>query len=197
VVVEKVEAAFQGFEQQREREAELDRRREEAEKRLAEEEAKEAERQAKLEQEREARENVRRHERKLEVIAEARRQNLLVAARQWIESRGVAAFVAYCEATWRCAAGGELSQAQAEWLAWAKAEAIKMGPFGKGYPDPGVDGKFDGTLIPVGGPYPKVTELEGLEVSEEAKAPAEPEVRYVEVPRPREQFPYWYLHRGH
>lgn len=132
VVVEKVGGTFRWFGEQRKREAELARQQEEAEKRRLEEEARKAERQAKLDEERKARERIRRHETKLEQIAELRRQNLLVAAKLWIQSRGVEAYVAYCETTWRVSAGGALTQAQADWLAWAKTEAVRMGPFGKG-----------------------------------------------------------------
>ncbi|HTV63629.1 MAG TPA: hypothetical protein VMH30_13770 [Verrucomicrobiae bacterium] len=197
VVVEKVEATFRWFGEQRKREAELARQQKEAAQLRLDEATREAERQAKLEEERRARERIRRHEAKLEQIAELRRQNLLVAAKLWIQSRGVAAYVAYCEATWRVAAGGALTQAQADWLTWAKAAAAGMGPFGKGYPVLERDGKLDVTTIPVGGPYPEPTELEELGEVEPKQPAAEPEVRYVEVPRQREQFPFWYLHRKH
>ena len=196
VMVEKVEATFHWFGEQRKREAELARQQEEAEKRRVEEATREAERQAKLEVERKARERVRRHEAKLEQIAELRRQNLLVGAKLWIQSSGVAAYVAYCEATWRVAAGGALTQAQAEWLAWAKAEAATMGPFGKGYPVPEKDGKLDVSMIPVGGPYPEPTELEELVEVEPEQAAAEPEVRYVEVPGQAQRYPFWLRHQG-
>lgn len=194
VVVEKVEATFLWFGEQRKREAELARQQEEAEKRRREEATREAERQAKLEAERKARERVRRHEAKLVQIAELRRQNLLVAAKLWIQSRGVVAYVAYCEATWRVTAGGALTQAQAVWLAWARAEAARMGPFGKGYPVPETDGRLDVSTIAVGGPYPEPTELEELGEAEPEQPAAEREVRYVEVPREPEQFPFWLLH---
>jgi hypothetical protein len=197
VVVEKVEATFRWLGEQRKRKAELAWQEEEAEKRRVEEATREAERQAKLEEERKARERVRRHEAKLEQILELRRQNLLVAAKLWIQSRGVAAYVAYCEATWRITAGGALTQAQADWLAWAKGEAARMGPFGKGYPVPERDGKLDVSTVPVGGPYPEPTELEELEEVEPERPAAEPEVRYVDVPRQPEQFPFWLLHRKH
>jgi hypothetical protein len=196
VVIEKVEATFRWFEEQRRHQAELARQREEAEKRRLEEAAREAEQQARLEEERKALERAQRHEAKLEQIAELRRQNLLVAAKLWIQSRGVVAYVAYCEATWRLAAGGVLTQAQADWLAWARAEAAMMGPFGKGYPVPERDGKLDASTIRLGGPYPEPMELEELEEVEPDQPSAQPEVRYVEVPRPREQFPFWLLHRN-
>jgi hypothetical protein len=196
VVAEKIETTFRWFGEKKDRELELARRQAEAEQRRLEEAAKEAERQTKIEEERKARERVRRHQAKLEQLAELRRQNLLVAAKLWIQSRGVEAFVAYCEVSWRVASGGKLTEAQADWLAWARAEAARMGPFGKGYPVPEKDGKIDGTAIPVGGPYPEPTELERLEEAEANQPVAEREVRYVEVPRQPEQFPFWLLHRN-
>jgi len=197
VVVEKIEATFRWFGEQRRREVDLARQQKEAEQLRLQEATREAERQAKLEEERRDRERIRRHETKLKQIEELRRQNLLVAAKLWIRSRGVAAYVAYCEATWRVAAGGTLTQAQADWLTWAKAEAVSMGPFGKGYPMLERDGKLDVSTIPVGGPYPEPTELEELGEVEPKQPAAEPEVRYVEVPRQPEQFPFWHLHRKH
>jgi hypothetical protein len=196
VLVEKIEATFRCLEEQRKREAELARQQQEAERRRLEEETREAERKTKLEEERKARERVRHHEAKLEQIAELRRQNLLVAAKLWIQSRGVAAYVAYCEATWRINAGGKLTQAQADWLSWAKAEAARMGPFGRGYPVPENDGKLDVSTIPVGGPYPEPTELEELAEVGPEQAPAKPTVSFVEVARQPEQFPFWLLHRN-
>ena len=74
---------------------------------------------------------------------------------------------------------------------------VRMGPFGKGYPVPDRDGKLDISTIPVGGPYPEPTKLEGLEEVGPEQPAAEAEVRYVEVPRQPEQFPFWLLHRKH
>lgn len=155
VIVEKVEAVFRGFENQRQREAEWEKQRAEAAKRRAEEEARETERQAKEEKERKERERLKRHETKLEEIAGKRRGNLATAASEWIAAQEVAAFLKVCEQRWRRTGGGKLSKAQSEWLAWAKIETTKMEPFETGYPDPALDGSFAAGAVPVGGPYPK------------------------------------------
>ena len=197
MVIEKVEATFRGFEAQREREAAWAKQREEEEKREAERQAKEAEKRAKEEKERKERERVRRHEAKLEEIAEARCDNLAIAAQQWIEAQGVSAFIDYCENRWRRAGGGELSKAQSDWLAWARVEAEKTGPFAKGYPDPAVDGKLDASTVPVGGPYPETKTLEEVVAKEPAPAAPEVKMQYVEPPRQPEQFPFWLLQRKH
>lgn len=195
VIVEKVEATFRGLEEQRNREAEWAKQRAEAEKRAAEERAREAKRLAEEEKERKERERIKRHEAKLKAIAEERFGNLTIAAQQWIEAQGVTAFIEFCADRWRKAGGGELSKEQLDWLAWAKAEAGRMGPFAKGYPDPAVDGKLDVKGVPVGGPYPQTRALED-DVAEEV-APAAPEVKtqQQEPVRPPEQFPFWLLHR--
>ena len=134
VVVEKVEATFRWFGEQRKREAELARQQEEAEKRRLEEAAREAERQAKLEEERKARERVRRHEAKLEQIAELRRQNLLVAAKLWIQSRGVEAYVAYCEATWRVSRWGSVNAGASGLAGMGESRGGQDGTFWEGLP---------------------------------------------------------------
>jgi hypothetical protein len=194
VVAEKVDATFRGFEALRQREAELAKQREENARRAAEREAEEDKKRAEAEEERKERERVGRHEAKLEEIAEARRDNLAAAAQEWIEAQGIAAFIDVCESRWRQASGGELSKAQNDWLEWARAEARRMEPFAKGYPDPAADGKLDANTIPVGGPYPEVKPLE-----QKAEPEAAPQVKteYVQVPQPKEQFPFWLLHRRH
>jgi hypothetical protein len=155
VAVEKVEATFRGFDDQRKREADWARQREEEAKRDAERRAKEAEQWAKQEQERKERERVKRHEAKLADIAEGQRRNLTIATQQWIKAQEVGRFIQFCEEHWREVGKGELSKLQTEWLEWARAEAIKMGPSANEYPDPAVDGKLDTSAIPLGGPYPE------------------------------------------
>ena len=154
VVVEKIEATFRGFDDQRKREADWARQREEEAKRDAERRAKVAEEWAKQEQERKERERVKRHEAKLAEIAEGRRRNLTIATQQWIKSQEVGRFIQFCEECWREAGKDKLSKLQTEWLEWARAEATKMGPVANGYPDPAADGKLDTSTIPLGGPYP-------------------------------------------
>jgi hypothetical protein len=195
VVLEKVDSIFRRFDEQRLREAERAKQWKEEAKRQVEREAEEAEKEAKAEKERKEREKVRRHEAKLEEIAEARRDNLATAAQEWIEAQGVVAYIEYCEHQWRQAGGGELSTVQRDWVEWARAEARKMGPLAKGYPNPVADGRLDASSIPVGGPYPEVKVLEVT--AEPAAAPAAPEEKagYAQVQRPPEQFPFWLLHR--
>jgi hypothetical protein len=191
VVVEKVEATFRGYEDQRRREAELAKQREENARRAAEREAEEAKKRARAEEERKERERLKRHEAKLEEITAARGENLATAAHQWIEAQVVAAFIEACEIQWRHTGGGNLSKAQSDWLEWARSEARKMEPFAKSYPDPATDGKLDANAIPVGGPYPEVKMLEEEEPEPQVKT------EYVQVPQPKEQFPFWLLHRRH
>ena len=193
VVVEKVEAIFRSYEDQRRREAELAKQREENARRAAEREAEDAKRRAKADEERKERERLTRHEAKLEEIAAARRGNLATAAQQWIEAQGVPAFIEACERRWRHAGGGTLSKAQSDWLEWAQTEARKMEPFASSYPDPAADGRLEAGAIPVGGPYPEVRKLEEEEPEPEPQVKTE----HVQVPQPKEQFPFWLLHRRH
>lgn len=127
IVVEKIDAAFRSFEDQRRLEIERAKRREEETRRAHEEwEHKQRE---EAEQERK-----RRHEPKLAEIAEACRDNLCVAAQAWMESGLVYAYVDECERRWR--EKGELLPEQSAWIAWAREEAAKLNP--RDYPDPKV-----------------------------------------------------------
>ena len=190
VVVEKVEAVFRGYEDQRQREAVRAKQREEEAKREAEQEAIEAEKEAKEEKARKERERLKRHEKKLEEIAEQRSDNLASAAQEWMEMQGILAYIQSCEECWRRAASGTLSKEQTEWLSWARLAAEKMGP--KGYPDPSRDGSFDAKAVPVGGPYPETRKWERDE-PEESKPPEVKPPAYQ--PPPPEPFPYWLMHR--
>jgi hypothetical protein len=192
VIVEKVEAAFRGYEDQRKRAAEWAKQREEQAKRQAEAEAIEAEKQAREEKARKERERVKRHEKKLEEIAEQRSDNLAGAAQEWIEMQGILAYVQYFEERWRREGGGTLSKDQTDWLTWARLAAEKIGP--KGYPDPSRDGSFDVNAVPVGGPYPETRKWESDEPEETKPAEIKPPA-YSPPPPPPEPFPYWMMHR--
>jgi hypothetical protein len=180
IVVEKVEAAFRGFEDQRQWAIEAAKRREEEAKRAAEE----WDRKQKEEADRERK---RRHEAKLAEVAETRRDNLFDAAHAWMESGLLHAYVNECERRWR--EKGELSSEQSAWIAWAREEVMKLNP--PGYPDPAADGRFDPSTVPVGGPYPKIKPLK----ERKAPEPVQPEVRTVYVEQPY-QYPYWIKNRG-
>ncbi len=77
------------------------KQREEQAKRAAEQEAIEAEKEARAEKARKERERIKRHEAKLEAIAEQRSDNLASAAQEWIEMQGMLAYVQFCEEQWR------------------------------------------------------------------------------------------------
>ncbi len=152
-VVEKIAAAFEGFEAQRQREVERERQRIESEKQWAEREAKE-------EKERKEQERISRHEDKLKEIAQTGRSNLGVAAQHWEDSERVLAFVNAVEKRWCGDSGGQLSPAQKQWLAWARNEAEKLAPWSDNYPDPDFARICDPMIIPIGGPYPKLRRLQ-------------------------------------
>lgn len=106
--------------------------------------------------------------------------------------QGILAYVQFCEERWRREGGGTLSKEQTDWLSWARGSAAKMEP--KGYPNPLLDGGFDASAVPVGGPYPETRKWENDE-PEETKPP---EIKPpVYSPPPPEPFPYWHLHRHH
>lgn len=151
-VVEKIAAAFEGLELQRQREAERQRQRIESEKQYAELEAK-------REKERKEQQRVSEHQNKLQEIARVRRFNLGVAAQQWEDSERVLAFVNALEKHWSGEPAVELSPLQQEWLTWARAEAKKFTPWSTGYPDPESARRCDPKTLPFGGPYPEMTRL--------------------------------------
>lgn len=151
-VMEKIAAAFEGLEAQRQREAERERQQIEYEKQRAE-------REAKQEKERQEQERITKHQNKLREIERVRRFNLGVASQQWEDSERVLAFVAALEKHWRGEPAVELSPLQQEWLTWARAEAIKLAPWSDGYPNPQLASQCDPKKIPFGGPYPEMRKL--------------------------------------
>jgi hypothetical protein len=151
-VMEKIAAAFEGLEAQRQREAERERQQFEYEKQRAE-------REAKQEKERQEQEHITKHQNKLREIERVRRFNLGVATQQWADSERVLAFVDALEKRWRGEPAVEPSPVQQEWLAWARAEAMKLAPWSDGYPDPQSTLLCDPKTIPFGGPYPEMKRL--------------------------------------
>jgi hypothetical protein len=151
-VMEKIAAAFEGLEAQRQREAERQRQQIEYEKQRAEIEVKQ-------EKERQEQQRITEHQNKLREIERARRFNLGIAAQQWEDSERVLAFVDALEKRWRGEPAVELSPVQQEWLAWARAEAMKLAPWSDGYPDPQWARLCDPKTIPFRGPYPEMTRL--------------------------------------
>jgi hypothetical protein len=186
IIIGKLEAVFCGFEARRKREAEWSKQRAEAAQREAAQRKQEAEEQAREEQARKERERIQRHEAKLLEIAEVRRSNLAKAAGEWVEARDAASFVEACADRWREISGGGLSDAQLQWLAWARAEVTKMAPFEKGYPDPALDGRFESNTVPVGGPYPESRVWPKKKIEQTTPTKSAPEAR-----PPQSQTPPW------
>jgi hypothetical protein len=183
VVVEKVETVFRGYEDRREREAAWAKEREAEAKREAEQQAIDAAKRAKEEKLQNERERIKRHAAKLEEIAGERRENLATAAQDWMEAQGVFIFVDACEEQWRREGGGILSKDQADWLSWARSEAGKMGPFAKGYPSPSLDGAFEASAVPVGGPYPETRKWERRKTKEKSPPDIKPPVKMLRCPQ--------------
>ncbi len=97
----------------------------------------------------------REHAKKLEKAAQTREEDLIKAAEWWRMNRVTCEFIDEAERAWREAATEGLTAEQEEWLAWARTNAQRMCPFAAGYPDPAVDGAFEASAVPFGGPYPK------------------------------------------
>ena len=190
VVVEKIEAIFRGYEDQRLREAAWAMQREEQAKREAEQRAIKAEQEAREEKARKERERIQRHEKKLEEIAAQRRDNLASAAQEWMEMQGILAYIHFYEERWRREGNGTLSKEQTSWLSWARQTVEKLGT--KSYPNPSRDGGFDARAVPVGGPYPETRQWERDE-PEETQPPEIKPPAYS--PPPPDQFPFWLMHR--
>jgi hypothetical protein len=151
-VMEKIAAAFEGFEAQRQRQAERERQWIENEKQRAELEKK-------RQKEWKEQERISQHQKQLAEIAQVRRFNLGVAAQQWEDRERVLSFLNALEKRWRDGSAGDLSPAQQKWLAWARSEAESLAPWSNKYPDPESARLCDPTTIPVGGPYPEMWRL--------------------------------------
>jgi hypothetical protein len=170
--MEKIAAAFEGLEAQRQREAERERQQIEYEKQRTE-------REAKQEKERQKQERINNHQNKLREIERLRRFNLGVATQQWQDSERVLAFVDALEKRWRGEPAVELSPLQQEWLSWARAEATKLAPWSDGYPNPELASQCDPKKIPFGGPYPEMRKLKPHEFrNPEPKPEASPYSQY-------------------
>jgi hypothetical protein len=157
-VMEKIAAAFEGLEAQRQREAERQRQQVEYQQQRAEQEAKQ-------EKERQEQERLTKHQNALREIDRIRRFNLGVAAQKWEDSERVLAFLAALERHWRGEEAAELSLVLQDWLTWARTEATKLTPWSDGYPDPESTRRCDPKTMPIGGPYPAMSVVKPHEFS--------------------------------
>jgi hypothetical protein len=98
-------------------------------------------------------EKERKHAESLKNIVQRRKAALSEAATNWQLSNAVLQFINECEARWK-SQSDPLTPEQASWLDWARGLAKTTSPFSAGYPDPSIDGAFDPSSLPVGGPYP-------------------------------------------
>lgn len=193
LVVDKLEAVFQGYELKRIREIELAKEREEAARQEVQRRAIQAESYRRAELERHERERQARHDAKVDHIRQSRRNNLEEAAQRWAASQELLQFIDFCEHRWLSALNeGELSASQKDWLAWARSEASKLEPFATGYPDPTMDGGFDASALPIDGPYPEIREFPFPQANDPA-APVPTTQPYQAPPGPI--FQYWLKHR--
>lgn len=183
--------------------AEADRQKAEEERKRLAAEARAAETARRKEEER-----LERHRQKLAELAAVRVENTIRAAEWWRLHQLLLAYAAECERQWQTQqpAGG-LTEEQTRWVVWLRSEAKAVSPFSFGYPDFTRDGPFDGSNIPIDGPYPAITTLplpptmpvspEPSQPKESAKetpsAPPAPPPGYHQPSPP--QFPYWLLHR--
>lgn len=208
-IVEGIWNCFVQKDQERERrrleaEAEAERQRTEAERRrLA------AEKRAIEELHRKEEERQQKHRDHLASLAAERVENALRAA-EWLRlHRLLLDFATDCERHWTTDASAPLNEEQRGWLAWLRSEANALSPFSHGYPNPSRDGAFDGSGIPVGGPYPPSALLplpptmHAPSVDKSESPPEKPAIPEKSspipppshIPPPSPPFPYWLLHR--
>lgn len=183
--------------------AEAERQKAEAERKRLAAEARAAETARRKEEER-----LEQHRQKLTALAAARVENALRAAEWWRLNQVLLAYAAECERHWQTQQprAATLTEDQTNWLAWLRREASAMSPFALGYPDFAKDGPFDGTGIPIDGPYPPITTLplpptmpapsEPAPPKETPKTPPAPPPPAATYSPPQPQFPFWLLHRN-
>ncbi|MBC2595945.1 hypothetical protein H5P28_16895 [Ruficoccus amylovorans] len=122
--------------------------------------------------------------------------NLEKATYWWTRSEELRCFMEACQRHWESSQNGKLTKSQREWVEWASGAISQLSPLGKGYPNPETDGPIDYEALPVGGPYPQVTELLSIpsfEIVEEKRgyqgygySSSQKEYRY----------PFWLKHQG-
>ena len=140
------------------------------------------------------REAIEAHQQKLEKIALQRKQNLIWAAQWWNIENTTAAFIRACEGHW-LAEKDQLSDAQQEWLEWAR-QFIKTLPTAEfSYPDPSTDGAFAPESVKQGGPYPTTRNIPRPPGMSAANLPE----YHGNSPRPhtpqQKPYPFWLKHQ--
>jgi hypothetical protein len=142
---------------------------------------------------RERKEEKRKHAKNLESAIVAREEDLLKAAQWWHLHQTLEEFITACEIRWQ----PEPTQAQNEWLQWAREKAKALSPFETGYPDPAKDGAFNPATVPFGGPYPETREFPRPPTMAEIPAPVIVQQSYGASTQnySSEQYPFWLKHQ--
>lgn len=138
----------------------------------------------------------RKHAKSLETAAQHRRDDLAKAAEWWRLHQSASSFIAECELRWRDAQAGSLTCEQQAWLTWAQETAGALSPFEAGYPEPSLDGAFDPSSIPFGGPYPETRKFPQPPTMPDIPAPVIVQQSYGALSHEpaSKPFPFWLKH---
>ncbi len=135
----------------------------------------------------------RKHAESLKSVEQHRKDDLAKAAEWWRLHQSVVDFIAECERRWRNAQEGKLMDEQESWLSWAREMAMSSSPFEIGYPQPSIDGAFDPTEVPFGGPYPETRKFPQPPTMADFPAPVVLQQSYgapSSQPSPK-PYPFW------
>lgn len=146
---------------------------------------------------REEEESKKAHADALSEAQSHRKKDLAKAAEWWRLYRNNQEFISECERRWLENQNGTLSPEQTKWLAWAQDTAKALSPFETGYPDPALDGEFDPTAVPFGGPYPETRKFPKPPTMPKIPAPVVVKPSYGQpepspAPNP---YPFWLKNR--
>jgi len=95
-------------------------------------------------------ERKQKHSARLRETVQNRAANLLKAAEWWRIHGTLIEYIQACEQRWRNTQQGAITEAQENWLIWARENTEAVSPFKLEYPDPTTDGAFDMAAIPQG-----------------------------------------------
>jgi len=133
---------------------------------------------------------ITRHKKKIDEIKARRMENLLRAAQWWGITNVTRDFIQACEERW-ISQSGELTDEEKAWLAWARQIIPSLPTADFEYPNATDDGPLESSSIPIGGPYPPISDI-----PRPPSMPPPPSEREQRSPyyREPEQFPFWLKH---
>ncbi|MEO8206480.1 MAG: hypothetical protein ABI615_09890 [Chthoniobacterales bacterium] len=138
-------------------------------------------------------ERKRQHQQSLGNIAHRRQENLLRAAQWWRLHNATAEFIDHCEQRWKLKSGS-LTPAQEQWLVWARSNVTALSPLQIDYPDPTLDGAFDPSAVPFGGPYPETRKIP-RPPSMPSPPPPPSEAHHQDSHQSAQGYPFWLKHQ--